>query len=87
MRNGERLDQHALWQRAVEVVEKSGKSQKWIAANVKSADGQTGVSEGTVSKALSPNGVGRYAKIHAAIIALLTSYEVEGPIYRTVRKG
>ena len=79
MRQGQYLDFETLRAEAEKAVERSGRTQREIAATL-------GRVESALSQALRNSG-GRYAKLQREVVALLTDYEVtEHPTFQVKRK-
>ncbi len=80
MRQGQYLDFETLRAEAEKAVEKSGKTQRELAATL-------GRGESALSQAIRYSGA-RYARLQREIIALLTDYEVATePTFKVARKA
>ena len=79
MRQGQYLDFETLRAESETAVEKSGETQRALAAKL-------GRGESALSQALRNKGA-RYARLQREIIALLTDYEVaQEPTFKVARK-
>ena len=79
MRQGQYLDYEALRAEAEKAVERSGRTQRELAATL-------GRGESALSQALRNSGA-RYARLQREVIGLLTEYEVtEQPTFKVARK-